>query len=128
MPRHPRKKLLLLSRNQQRKNLRDLHFLLQLLLKSWYLLKSSSLPIPATILSRYSFRDICGLEVRSLVRMIALPFRRSKEHLLEPRRTPTPSLGGLLPASSPMLFAILGQVKLKSHVHNLEKKKRRLSL
>ena len=74
MPRHPRKKLLPLSRNQRRKNLRDQRvLLLQLLLllhKFWYHLSPSSLPILATTLSRFSFKDTCGSEVRSLVQMI----------------------------------------------------------
>ena len=69
MPRHPRKKLLPLSRNQRRKNLRDQRVLL-LLHKFWYHLSPSSLPILATTLSRFSFRDTCGSEVRSLVQMI----------------------------------------------------------
>ena len=68
MPRHPRKKLLPLSRNQRRKNLRDQRVLL--LHKFWYHLSPSSLPILATTLSRFSFKDICGSEVRSLVQMI----------------------------------------------------------
>ena len=63
--------LLPLSRNLQRKNRRD-HVLLQLLLhKLWYLLNPSSLPIPAMTPLRFSFKDTCGLEVRSLAQMIA---------------------------------------------------------
>ena len=71
MPKHPRKKLLLLSRNQRRKNLRDQRvLLLRLRHKFWYHLSPSSLPILAMTLSKFSFRDTCGSEVRSLVQMI----------------------------------------------------------
>ena len=71
MLRHPRKKLLPLSRNQQRKNLRDQRvLLLRLRHKFWYHLSPNSLPILATTHSRFSFKDTCGSEVRSLVQMI----------------------------------------------------------
>ena len=71
MPRLLRKNLLPLSRNLQRKNQRDHDPLLLQLHKSWYLLSPSSLPIPAMTPLRFSFKDTCGLEVRSLAQMIA---------------------------------------------------------
>ena len=70
MPRQLSKNLPPLSRNPLKKNQRE-DRRRNLLLKSWYLLSPSSLPIPATTPLRFSSKATCGSEVKSPVQMIA---------------------------------------------------------